>query len=124
MADREVVLSAVQQMPVQQYEDALQFGEDSLLRKLYLLKLTMLSGRSTVVTAQHLQDLENVLASCRRRLGLTGRTGCWMTNSWKTGHLVWHPRGHGAALMSSIASTWRLVALPDNTQNIAAAQPC
>eukprot|EP00971_Amphidinium_carterae_P265442 5265817-Amphidinium_carterae.1 len=39
-------------------------------RDFFLLKLTMLSGRSTVVAALGFRNVQNVLAECRRRLGL------------------------------------------------------
>eukprot|EP00971_Amphidinium_carterae_P166003 3290482-Amphidinium_carterae.1 len=39
-------------------------------RQLYLLKLTMLSGRSTVVAASWSWSVEAVLDQCRNRLGL------------------------------------------------------
>eukprot|EP00971_Amphidinium_carterae_P036336 714487-Amphidinium_carterae.1 len=38
----------------------------------YLLKLTMLSGRSTVVGAEDYWRADNVLAMCHRRLSLDG----------------------------------------------------
>eukprot|EP00971_Amphidinium_carterae_P019573 385370-Amphidinium_carterae.1 len=74
-ADREVVEEAVRQD-----EDALRWAADELLedasfateekRPLYLLKVTMLSGRSTVVAAAGPWSVEAVLNECRRRLGL------------------------------------------------------
>eukprot|EP00971_Amphidinium_carterae_P053461 1053309-Amphidinium_carterae.1 len=73
--DREVVLAAAQQDG-----GALQYAADELLEDatfakeakslFYLLKLTMLSGRSTVVSARPFEDVDDVLANCRRRLGL------------------------------------------------------
>eukprot|EP00971_Amphidinium_carterae_P258517 5130989-Amphidinium_carterae.1 len=74
-ADRDVVLAAVQQS-----EDALHWAADDLLEDatfateakglFYLLKLTMLSGSSTVVVVSFYKRAEDVLAVCRRRLGL------------------------------------------------------
>eukprot|EP00971_Amphidinium_carterae_P134211 2659279-Amphidinium_carterae.1 len=79
--DREVVLAAVQRSP-----GALEHAADFLLedasfatvakRQFYLIKLTMLSGRSTVVALASLmaticdEDAKGVLAKGRRRLGL------------------------------------------------------
>eukprot|EP00971_Amphidinium_carterae_P320326 6367543-Amphidinium_carterae.1 len=75
-ADREVVLAAVQQDA-----DALGLAADDLLedptfateakRGAHLLKLTMLSGRSTVVAAWDSWTVEHVLARCRKRLALS-----------------------------------------------------
>eukprot|EP00971_Amphidinium_carterae_P250940 4981585-Amphidinium_carterae.1 len=76
-ADPEVVQAAVQEN-----ELALPFAADCLLEDptfateakrdfFYVLKLTMLSGRSTVVAAESYWQVENVLAECRRRLGLS-----------------------------------------------------
>eukprot|EP00971_Amphidinium_carterae_P133877 2652636-Amphidinium_carterae.1 len=79
-ADREVVQAAVQQ-----HVNALEFAEDCLLedptfateakRFFHLIKLTMLSGRSTVVVATlsarfGQSDAEVVLHICRERLGV------------------------------------------------------
>eukprot|EP00971_Amphidinium_carterae_P337570 6474444-Amphidinium_carterae.1 len=73
-ADRDVVLTAVQQD-----EGALRFVADVLLEdptfateakeEFHLLKLIMLSGRSTVVVAGDDEDVEDVLILCRWRLG-------------------------------------------------------
>eukprot|EP00971_Amphidinium_carterae_P345370 6486292-Amphidinium_carterae.1 len=75
-ADRGVVLAAVQQDA-----DALRFAADCLIedasfameakRRFFLLKLTLLSGRSTVVAAWAFWKVENVLRRCRNRLGLS-----------------------------------------------------
>eukprot|EP00971_Amphidinium_carterae_P037856 744392-Amphidinium_carterae.1 len=72
--DREIVLAAVQQDAA-----ALLFAADAFLedpsfateakRQFHLLKVTMLSGRSTVVAAW-LWNVPTVLQVCRRRLGL------------------------------------------------------
>eukprot|EP00971_Amphidinium_carterae_P171672 3403459-Amphidinium_carterae.2 len=43
-------------------------------RMFYMLKFTMLSGRSTVVAACDYQDSENILAACCSRLGLANGT--------------------------------------------------
>eukprot|EP00971_Amphidinium_carterae_P305741 6076190-Amphidinium_carterae.1 len=77
MGDREIVLAAVQQEEI-----ALHWVADDLLedrtfateakRQFHLLKLTMLSGRSTVVAASPYSNVKlwNVLSFCRERLGL------------------------------------------------------
>eukprot|EP00971_Amphidinium_carterae_P349467 6491033-Amphidinium_carterae.1 len=72
---RDVVLTALQRDA-----RALQFAADDLLedptfatavkRTLHLLKLTMLSGRSTVVVAGGCGTVAGVLRACRRKLGL------------------------------------------------------
>eukprot|EP00971_Amphidinium_carterae_P119006 2357570-Amphidinium_carterae.1 len=74
-ADREVVQAAVQQEAA-----ALRWVADEMLedpsfapeakRKFHLLKVTLLSGRSTVVAAWDGWHVNNVYAQCRRRLGL------------------------------------------------------
>eukprot|EP00971_Amphidinium_carterae_P119864 2374055-Amphidinium_carterae.1 len=74
-ADREVAQAAVQHD-----NGALQYAADCLLeertfateakRQFYLLKLTMLSGRSTVVAASGYTNVGSVLDVCRERLGL------------------------------------------------------
>eukprot|EP00971_Amphidinium_carterae_P301780 5995646-Amphidinium_carterae.1 len=73
--DREVIQAAVQ-------EDAraLLWAADEMLedpsfateakKECHLLKLTMLSGRSTVVAVLPVWDIKIVLYECRRRLGL------------------------------------------------------
>eukprot|EP00971_Amphidinium_carterae_P166211 3294434-Amphidinium_carterae.1 len=73
--DRDVVAAAVQKDG-----DALRFAADDLLedptfatvakRRFLLLKLTMLSGRSTVVAAGYYWNAGDVLAGCRCKLGL------------------------------------------------------
>eukprot|EP00971_Amphidinium_carterae_P043145 848664-Amphidinium_carterae.1 len=100
-ADREVVLLAVQnwgcalqyatealradpevaQAAVQQEAEALRYAADDLLedpsfateakKERHLLKLTMLSGRSTVVVSRRSWNVEIVLDVCRKRLGLS-----------------------------------------------------
>eukprot|EP00971_Amphidinium_carterae_P294251 5842367-Amphidinium_carterae.1 len=99
-ADREIVLSAVQkngytlqyatealradrevvQAAVQQNEYTLRYAADALLEdptfatkakeEFHLLKLTMLSGRSTVVAAKDDENVDYVLDQARERLGL------------------------------------------------------
>eukprot|EP00971_Amphidinium_carterae_P274563 5448202-Amphidinium_carterae.1 len=74
-ADREVVLAAVQKNL-----NTLLFAVDDLLedpsfvtetkRNFHLLKLTLLSGRSTVVAATGYERVEHVLKRCHERLGL------------------------------------------------------
>jgi len=79
-ADPEVVEAAMQKS-----EGPLRFAADCLLEDAnfaiaaakrhpfgchHLLKLTMVSGRSTVVVANHGDRVGSVLAACRRRLGL------------------------------------------------------
>eukprot|EP00971_Amphidinium_carterae_P041499 814841-Amphidinium_carterae.1 len=73
-ADPEIVQAAVQE-----YEFAFRFAADCLLEdanfateanRYYLLKLTMLSGRSTVVAADDFWTAEVVLEECCFRLGL------------------------------------------------------
>eukprot|EP00971_Amphidinium_carterae_P280022 5558634-Amphidinium_carterae.1 len=90
--DREVVLAAVQQK-----ERALEWTADDLLedptfatdakRRFRLLKLTMLSGRSTVVVAGDDWNIMYVLTRCRERLGLASdvpRTtmALWHGSDW------------------------------------------
>eukprot|EP00971_Amphidinium_carterae_P112077 2219972-Amphidinium_carterae.1 len=75
VGDREIVLAAVQQN-----RNALLYAADELLEdptfaperktRHYLLKLTMLSGRSAVVAACIYWNESSVLAMCRRRHGL------------------------------------------------------
>eukprot|EP00971_Amphidinium_carterae_P230803 4580171-Amphidinium_carterae.1 len=70
-ADREVVLAAVQEN-VDALEDAMaELLEDPTFApeakdEFYLLKITMLSGRSTVVAAQLYHIVPNVLDKCHR----------------------------------------------------------
>eukprot|EP00971_Amphidinium_carterae_P109745 2174031-Amphidinium_carterae.1 len=76
-SDSEVVLAAVQQHK----DPAFRFAADCLLqdptfateakRRFHLLKLTMLSGRSTVVAAAGYWKVGGVLVTCQERLGLT-----------------------------------------------------
>eukprot|EP00971_Amphidinium_carterae_P047365 933198-Amphidinium_carterae.1 len=73
-ADRDVVLAAMQQSA-----SAIRFAADEMLEdptfateaktRHYLLKVTMLSGRSTVVAAGY-ELAYGVLVRCRERLGL------------------------------------------------------
>eukprot|EP00971_Amphidinium_carterae_P119560 2368738-Amphidinium_carterae.1 len=61
-------------------QGAIRFAADELLedatfateakRQFYLLKLSMLSARSTVVAAESHWSVKNVLATCRKGLGL------------------------------------------------------
>eukprot|EP00971_Amphidinium_carterae_P143831 2850278-Amphidinium_carterae.1 len=79
-ADRDVVLTAVQGIPEGYHLAALDYAADCLLedptfameakRNLHLIKLTMLSGRSTVVKSFTNWDVNIVLKQGRRRLGL------------------------------------------------------
>eukprot|EP00971_Amphidinium_carterae_P223650 4437662-Amphidinium_carterae.1 len=74
-ADREVVQAAAQQSA-----RALHWAADEMLedptfateakREFYLLKITLLSGRSTVVAAEDYDEVEHVLHRCREKLGL------------------------------------------------------
>mmetsp|Transcript_30187 Transcript_30187/g.66422 ORF Transcript_30187/g.66422 Transcript_30187/m.66422 type:complete len:142 (+) Transcript_30187:487-912(+) len=74
-ADREVVLTAVQQFP-----GSLGFAADGLLEdptfateaktRGYLLKVTMLSGRSAVMTAMGYETVISVHREFRSKLGL------------------------------------------------------
>eukprot|EP00971_Amphidinium_carterae_P052223 1027989-Amphidinium_carterae.1 len=73
--DREVVQAAMQKNPC-----ALCFAADRLLEdptfameaktEVHLLKLVILSGRSTVVAAPSDESIEDVLDRCHERLGL------------------------------------------------------
>eukprot|EP00971_Amphidinium_carterae_P174334 3455838-Amphidinium_carterae.1 len=77
-ADREVVRTALQQAA-----DALRFAADELLedasfateakRNFHLLKLAMLSGRSTFVVAGNDWNVQSVLRRCQWRLKLDSR---------------------------------------------------
>eukprot|EP00971_Amphidinium_carterae_P112089 2220206-Amphidinium_carterae.1 len=74
-SDREVVLAAVQRIPSTLIHAADCLLEDPTFateakRQFHLLKITMLSGRSTVVAASYNLDTQLVLVMCRRRLGL------------------------------------------------------
>eukprot|EP00971_Amphidinium_carterae_P236636 4696696-Amphidinium_carterae.1 len=65
---------------MQQYESALREAADCLLedptfatkakKQFFLLKITMLSGRSTVVAAMNRYTTRSILGACHSRLGL------------------------------------------------------
>mmetsp|Transcript_47148 Transcript_47148/g.86535 ORF Transcript_47148/g.86535 Transcript_47148/m.86535 type:complete len:199 (-) Transcript_47148:58-654(-) len=78
-SNREIVLRAVEQTPDALYHAADMFLEDNsfaLEAKLafFVLKVTMLSGRSTFVVSRGILDLEDILVRSCERLGVT-RTG-------------------------------------------------
>eukprot|EP00971_Amphidinium_carterae_P120956 2396110-Amphidinium_carterae.1 len=109
-ADRDVVLAAVQQD-----SDALPYAADYLLedpsfateakREFHLLKVTMLSGRSTVVAVLGLWNVKRVLDECRRRLGLAD-DGATM-ELWHTATALARGCQMTAQQRAGLAAAWR-----------------